>query len=392
MKAFKLIFRILQFKRTRIITTVAMFFGIFLLIAPPTSTNTEMEIVAMDVAIFDHDQSEVSKKLTSHLLNSNRHVDIEEEEDKIKDAIFEGWLDYAIIIPEGFQEALDQGQKSGLKTIVSADERISSIGDSQVQSFLTTYDAYRVSFGGEVQEENRDWILSEMDQVLANDVESKLIQEEGSEGGKQLESYRILMAFLIYPMISLAFTVGGEIITTMEEKKMKRRDVVSGFSEMKRELQVVLASFMLNILIWAIFLIPAFYFSGLTPWANKATQLMTLSSLVHVLATSALVLLLANIFPTTKAMNFFGTLFSVVISFATGVFVDRSLLWEPLLEVSRITPSYWDVSNLEYIFESSRLANYDLSPYYFNLLVMVLMTVAALLATVIWRRIRKQEA
>ena len=119
---------------------------------------------------------------------------------------------------------------------------------------------------------------------------------------------------------------------------------------------------------------------------------MTLSSLVHVLATSALVLLLANIFPTTKAMNFFGTLFSVVISFATGVFVDRSLLWEPLLEVSRITPSYWDVSNLEYIFESSRLANYDLSPYYFNLLVMVLMTVAALLATVIWRRIRKQEA
>lgn len=90
-------------------------------------------------------------------------------------------------------------------------------------------------------------------------------------------------------------------------------------------------------------------------------------------------------------MNFFGTLLSVIISFATGVFVAREILWTPLLEASRITPSYWDVSNLEYIFESSSLASYDLSPYFFNLLVMGLMALAAILATVIWRRIRKQE-
>lgn len=393
MKAFKLFLKVLNNKKTTFIATFLIFLGIFNFLVHSANVSQEVILYDMKVVVFDHDQSDLSKALTDYLEENNVVAEVEEDEQKINDAIFGGQLDYALVIPEGFQEKMDQGVLMDTPTYVGVSESSTKVVDTQINTFLAIYDNYRLNFGGKLEDKDRNWILEEMKVVMESEVEGSIAVSDELDNAKETMIFLTFLRLLPYPLVSLGFSIIGTTVTSLEKAKMKRRDLISGYPESKRTLQMFLAAFVCMLVIWFLLVASGAALNGINPFASKAMRLLVATSFTHVLATSSLVLLFAHLFPTKAAMSFLSTLLSLMVSFSTGVFVPRSFVWKPLLELSKVTPSYWDISNIsELIGEGLSSNSYDMGAFRFNIMVMALMAVVGLLVTMVIRKSRNQEA
>lgn len=391
MKVYKLFFKILWDKKVRVIATLAIFFLIFTRFIPTEDQINQLQFQQVKLVYFDKDQSDLSQALTQYLEANNEIIEIEEDKELIEDALFEGNLEYAMIIEEGFQEDVEAGETPPIQTYVMGNEMSMNIVDGQINNFLGIYHTYHIFFEENLQDEDRQWILSEMEETMDVEIESSIVAEEYGDVVSSFEGLTYYLIFLSYPMIAVCFLLIGETITKMESSKLKRRDLVSGFPEGKRTIQIFLSSYIFMLIIWLLFLVPLPFLIKINPLAYDAGRMMLFSSFIHVLATTSIVLLFAHIFPTKEAMNFFSTFISLLVCFSAGVFVTREFVWQPLLQGSKITPTYWDVWNQEMILERLSSNEFLMNEYWMGIAIMGLIVGVALIITIILRKVRNQE-
>ncbi|MBQ8119326.1 MAG: hypothetical protein IJ172_00905, partial [Ruminococcus sp.] len=115
MQVFKLFFKI---AKTKWLATL-IFLGIFLLILNFTDVGkgaTEFSSSKMALTVYDHDNTDASKKLCEYLKKNNEIVEVEDDKDKIIDALYITSTNYIIDIKEGYAERLAKGETDGLFT------------------------------------------------------------------------------------------------------------------------------------------------------------------------------------------------------------------------------------------------------------------------------------
>ncbi len=66
------------------------------------------------VALFDYDKSELSRMVTDAVTPVSVFVDI--EEDEIDEALLDGRVEYALILPQGLEDAVLRGERAGLRS------------------------------------------------------------------------------------------------------------------------------------------------------------------------------------------------------------------------------------------------------------------------------------
>ena len=195
---------------------------------------------------------------------------------------------------------------------------------------------------------------------------------------------------MIYPLIALGFIIVGYTITKLERNDVKRRDIVSGYSEIKRSRDIFLSSFLAMTIIWVLLFIIGLFFTKIDLLSSTRAQLMILSSCIHTMALTCIIILLANCLRSQKAMSVLGTIVSLVIAFSVGIFVPREIVWKPLNDFSRISPAYWDVSNQILLGLSPNGIEISYQEVLQNISVMFLMGILAFVLTLILRKSREK--
>ena len=173
-----------------------------------------------------------------------------------------------------------------------------------------------------------------------------------------------------------------------EQPYLKSRDLVSGYPESKRAWGLFLAVYTVMAALWAILALVLFLLIGFAAIGEPSVLWMVLSSLTHVLALSAFITLLIQVFPSDNASSFLGTLVSLSTAFGTGIFAPREIIWQPLQTFFSLMPTYWDVSN-QFILESSVSLSADLGVVRHNIGIMLLMGLFFFGLTLILRRVRE---
>lgn len=390
MRVFKLFLKLLYDFRRIILAYTLIFVGIFLALTLGSSPESEqLSLYDPLIAVFDHDNSPLSRHLKTYLLERNTEVEIVENEAAIEDAIFEDWLNYAVIIPDGFEDSFGKnGHYADLGVYASYDDGLNQLMDTQIEFYLSVWDSFRIAYGGSIPVSDAEFTLNQVDKIMLTEVKGSSLISESDNQAVIVGNY---FRFLNYILIALGFQTIGRGIAVIEQPHLKRRDLVSGYSEQKRSWGLLAAVFAVMLLLWAILALVLLLIAGLSAVGVKSVIWMGISSLTHVLSLSTLIMLLMQIFPSANAATFLGTLISLATAFGTGIFAPREIIWQPLQTFFSFLPTYWDVSN-QLILESTVSLSADLSMVWRNMAIMLLMGLFFFSLTLILRRIREKEA
>lgn len=390
MKVFKHFLKLLYSYRSTLIPYLVIFLVIFASLIMSVSPDLEqLSLYEPKIVVFDHDDSALSRHLTRFLYSKNEKVEIEEDATVIGDAIFEDRISYAVSIPAGFEAAFgNSGNYADLTTYTNYSDGLNQLVDSQIESYLMTWDNFRIAYGGTVPAAEAEATLDLVDEIMSSEVEGTILS---TENGGDVAIVATYLRYLNYILLALGFMTVGRAITVVEEPTLKRRDLVSGYPGRKRTMWLFISAFIVMLLIWILMALVMMLLTGFSVIGETSVRWMLLSSLTHVLSISTLVLLLTHIFPSEGTTSFLGTIIALATAFATGIFIPREIIWQPLQTAFSFLPTYWDVSNQYILEEAAYTQTIDLTSVLQNIGIMLLMALVFFSLTLILRRVREKE-
>lgn len=390
MKAFKLFFKIMRAN----LATVLMYLGIFIMIfnislqAIGPAEDSELKLMDVKMTLFDQDQSQVSKAFTTYLSNNAQIIALDDNEESINDALFDGKTHYVVWIPKGFgDQMLDpESDNATLHVQKSIYAHLSLTAQQLIEGYNKNFQIYKMAYGGTIPAAHLESALQSIEADMRSDVQTHAQQTKTQNN---LSYIAVGLSSMCYVIIALLSSTIGNTMVTMEEPEVKKRDLVGGMSEQKRALQIFLATLAFGVVVWIVLIGFSYGALGIDTLFQVGSIWLLLNSFVHLITILALVNFFTTLIGTKDGISFFSTTFSLLVAFFSGVFVPQSLLSGPVLRIASFFPTYWTVKANDTIANVSLVAP-DYSPVLQSIGVMLLMATAYFFLTIVVRR-RKQS-
>ena len=319
-----------------------IYIGLFLVLltffVDSNTQNNTFEAAHLSVSVIDMDNTEESKALIDFIGQRHDLVDIENDKDKILDALYYGKTDYVLNIKEGYAEKLSNGKTDELFTNYKIPDSYTGIFvDNLVNQYVSTLSAYIA--GGNTADE----ALAKTETLLSEETEVTVQSFSDNKSG--VEDYPIKTAyyfqFMLYIILSVLITILSSVILKINRKEIRSRTNCSCLTVTSQTAQIILGSTVVVAVIWVIFIAAALIMNGGA--FTEKFLLAVLNSLVFTIVSAGIAILIAAAAPKSNVVNVISNIVALGMSFLCGVFVDQSLLGEGVLSASRFLPAYWYV-------------------------------------------------
>lgn len=332
MQVFKLFFKI---AKTKWLATL-IFLGIFLLILNFTDVGGGAQSFStskMSLTVYDHDNTDASKRLYEHLKKNNEIVEIEDDKDKIIDALYITSTNYVIDIKEGYAERLAKGETDGLFTTrYLHDSYTNKLADSTLDDYVGTVKAY-LAGGMEF-----DKALDAAEEAL--DIKTDVTMETFSDDSPAAKSASFFN-YMPYALLSIIVSVLCPVLIAMNKKEVGFRTKCSSIKLSSVSAQTVAASGIFVAIIWVFLMILGVGKNGGMFTGNM--WYAVLNSVAFTLVCVAVALLFSELGIDDNAQAFATQVLGLGMAFLCGMFVPQEMLSSGVLAAARFLPAYWYV-------------------------------------------------
>jgi len=301
--------------------------------------NENFQSTNVDISVIDRDYSEASKGLTEYLESKHRIIEIEDNEESIQDHIYYRYVNYVLIIPEGFEDKLLSGETKDLvENVRIPGSSKGTFLDNQVEGYLKDLQVY-LAGGYELADAIK----------LVDDFHSQTegVEVVHFEEEKEKSNGAIFAYFQYQPYIYILVLVCGlaPIILIMNKKEIYSRNACSPMSLLSRNAQITLGSVMFSVMVFLIFLALGFVMFGKDLICPELGYLL-INSGVFLIFSAALTFLTCMIVSADlTSLNLVANIIGLGMCFLCGVFVPQSMLGSEVLAVARFLPAYWYMKN-----------------------------------------------
>ncbi len=391
MRAFKLYFKVMRSSIAAILTYLGIFVVIFNFIIQVQlpSEKEDLNIQEHKIAVFDADLSTVSKAFTAYLAEHAEIVELEDTEIAVNDALFDGDVYYVIRIPQGFgAQMLDPERNNAeLNARGSVYVHLSIASAQLVESYNRTFQVYKQAFGGSIPAGQLEETLDLIRTDLQAEVATRAFQ---SGDASKLGLLGLSFNYTFYIVIALLSAVIGGTLISMENQAVKRRDLVSGIPERQRTFGIFLATLLFSVVLWIILIVILYSWLGFDLLNDSRSPWLIGVSFMHMVAILAIVNFIITLLRNKGSVSFFSTVFSLALSFTSGVFVPMEFIQSPVLKVASFMPTVWAVKANDTIVNMPEQAP-DYSFVWQAMGIMFLMAAAFLCLTLVLRRSRQRS-
>ena len=332
MQVFKLFFKIVK---TKWLATL-IFLGIFLLILTFTDVGqgaTEFSSSKMALTVYDHDNTSASRQLCDYLKKNNEIVEIEDDKDKLIDALYITSTNYVIDINEGFEEKLAKGETDGLFTTrYLHDSYTNKLADSTLNTYVGTVKAYLA--GGM----SLDNALTAAEEALSVKTEVKMETFSDNKNASKSASF---FNYLPYALLSIIVSVLCPVIIAMNKKEVGFRTKCSSIKLSSISKQTIAASGILVAFLWVFLMVLGVFKNGGMYSGNM--WYAVLNSISFTLVSVAIALLFAELGIDDNVQAFATQAVGLGMAFLCGMFVPQEMLSSGVLAVGKFLPAYWYV-------------------------------------------------
>lgn len=315
---------------------VTVFVTICVAMTMTSSDTNEFEDSQLDISITDLDNSEASRALAEYIGSSHDIVEIEDDKDKILDALYYRRADIILTINEGYSEKLSAGETEGLFSDYRVPGSYSTqFFDSQLNQYISMISAYTAG-GMDITE-----AVAKAAELSANEIEVETL--DFSVSNADFDSViGMFFQYLAYILIIVLISGLCPTLLVMTKSDIRNRMNCSSLSLTSQMTQLIAGTLIVVAALYIILMtVAAVLFKSML--FNEKGLLAMLNGFVYLIFAMLLAFLLSVIAPGKNAINVIAQVISLGMSFLCGVFVPQELLSGTVLSIGKFLPAYWYV-------------------------------------------------
>lgn len=341
MQVYKSFFRILNKQKGTVIMYLAIFMTISTLISSQGKDSAEamFQASSCSFAVFDEDNSVMSRSIINYLSKDNEIKEIEDDPELIQDEVYERNLTCVIRIKKGFGEAVRDGKDAQMLEITAVPGTVyGELFENQANGYVRIFRSYTAGGFSETEavEKTEGTLEKEVDVTLADS------RSDGTHS-------KVYYYYQLLPYIYIAICIGaiGPILIVFRKKDVRDRIQSSPYPMGKMNLELYggmvttgLGLVALHSLILTALRLEIFSMRGLLFVMNEICFLVTALGITFLVGQLAVNQNIISMIANVVGLGF---------SFLGGVFVPLQLMGDGILRAAHFIPSYWYVRACEWI-------------------------------------------
>lgn len=361
MTVFKTFWKIVnKYKGTIILYTVMLisFGGINLASNDTTTTFTS---TLPNIAIVNNDQKSVlTNNLISYLSENSKVVDIENDEEKINDALFYRDVSYVVYIPKNYTNDVLKGMNPTIN-IKSTNDYTSSLEEMMLTDYLNLQNTYLKLTTDQAKLTNyiNDTLKDKSEVVLTSKVDTKSFSK--------VSRY---FNFASYSILAVVIFIITLVLTSFKEKTVNKRIVVSSMNYKKHSGLILKSSLLYALIVWALFSLLAIILLGKSV-LNTRGLLLILNTLVFTLQALTFALLISSLVNNKDAIGGIVNVVALGSAFLCGAFIPSMYLPEKVVSISHIFPAYYYNNSNDLVTSLEVINLTTLKPFITNIMMML---------------------
>lgn len=350
-----------KYKGTILLYTVMliMFGGINL---TSNSTNDMFTPTKPNIFIVNKDSNMgLTKNLINYLKKNTNVVSLEDDEEKINDALFYRDISYVIYIPKNYsKDVLDK--KDVTIDIKSSKDYTSSLTEMMLDKYLNV-------------QSNLVNITNNQDE-LVNMINNTLdVNSEGVVSSKLDNSYlnRVSRYFNFgsYSLLAVIIFIVTLVINSFKENTINKKIIVSSFNYKKHNSLLMLSSFVYSLIVWVLFSLLSVILLGKDMISLRGI-LYFVNTFMFVMPTLSFGILISTLVNNKDSIGGIVNVVSLGSAFLCGAFIPTEYLPKIVLSIAHVFPAYYfiDSNNL---LSSMEIINFsNLIPVFINYFVLII--------------------
>lgn len=253
MTVFKTFLKILNKNKFTVIlyTVILLVFGI----SNMQTSENNMSFVASkpDVLIVNYDEEKgITKDLIKYISNNSNIVHIDNNEEKINDALFYRDVNYVIYIPEGYNTDFMDGKNPELE-IKSVGDYGASFEEMILSRYIKVANIYQKSIKDE------DELINKINDTLSKETEVEITSKLDTNTVSKATYY---YNFASYSILACLLLIVSLMLNSFNEERIRKRIVVSNTSYKKHNRILLLSNCCYSLVLWLFYVIISFILVG----------------------------------------------------------------------------------------------------------------------------------
>ena len=330
-------------QKTIIILYLVIFLGLGMLLTMTMDDAhySDFSTEEMTMTVIDRDHSALSAGLKEYMDRSQNLVELEDRQDVLKEELYYGNIQYAMIIPEGFEEDFVNGtleEKMPENGLIQGTGRP---GSTQSHYAAELADTYLSGIGLYIQSGyTPEEAVTHMDGQQSN--KAAAVMKEGSNSMSKVAG---TLQYLPYVLTALACYVIGFVMLDYQRLDIRRRLAVSAVSPFNQTAQMLLAMLVIG---GAFYVVSIFMTAIMNPTTilSEPNRLYYMGNMaVMVLVALSIAFFVVSVARSGNGVNGMANVIALGMSFICGVFIPESMLSNSVRRIAKFLPVYWYEQN-----------------------------------------------
>ena len=359
-------------------TVILVFFSGFNTVTNDNSTS--FVATKPDILIINQDEEEgITKNLIGYIGKNSNIKTIENEKEKIEDALFYRDVNYIIYIPKNFRKDFLNFKNPTIE-IKSTGDYQASLAELLLERYLKVANSYHTII------EDEDALLEKIDDTL--EVETK-VEITSKLDTSALDKATMYYNFTNYCILAGSIYVICLVLSTFKEEKIRKRTIVSSMSHKKHNRYLLYSNGLFALVLWLFYVVLSFLVVGDIMFSIHGLFYI-LNSFLFMICALTIAFLIGNFLIDKNAINGLVNVIALGSSFLCGAFVPPEYLPDTVLKIAHALPSYWFINTNQTIKEIEVFNVDSIRPIIINFSILLLFSIIFILITN-WISYRKRK-
>lgn len=336
----------------------------------------------------DRQDSPLLQGLSSYLAENTQVTELPDEKEAMQDALFFHAADYILIIPEGFEQALWNGEEPKLEKVTVPDSYTATHTDALVDQYCNLVRMYRTT-APEMGEQQ----LAEA--VADNLAEQAPVEIKTYGNAKAIdERLTIFLQMLSYILLVMIILETSIIMLVFNRSDLRMRNLCTPVPQRKINFQIALCNGIAAAASWALTLLLGVLLFGRelfqADW--RVLAFIALDSFAYTIVALSIAFFAGQFLTSSNMQNAVANFLALALSFLGGAFVPLELLGDGMLAVAHFTPTYWYVSTIGTLVRSTDITGELIGTVWTGILVQLGFALAFFSVALFVSKTRRQSS
>lgn len=382
MTVFKTFFRIVNKLKPTIILYTALLI-IFGAVNMKTSDNNINFVNSKpDILIINQDVNKgLTKNLIDYMKKNSNIVKVENNEEKINDALFYREVSYVIYIPKDYRKNVLLGKNPKLD-IKKTDEYDAHLSEMMLKRYIKLQNIYNKEAGSE------DEIITLINDNINDDVNVKITSKVDTSKTYNIAYY---FNFASYSILAIIIYIVCLVLCSFKEESISKRINISSINYKSHNNKILLASIVFSSIVWLLFVIIGVIVVGDIMFSIRGL-ISIINSFIFTFCALTLSILISSLTNNKNAISGIVNVIALGSAFLCGAFVPAEYLPSSVLNFAHILPAYYYINSNDLLKNIDVINISSMHPIIINMIIIIMLSILfIILNNVVTRKKRKSN-